>query len=524
MQAVEDWHMNRGKVFITYRRETGAETARLVKESLQKRGYRDEDVFLDVENLRSGPFNTELLNRIEAATDVIVVLTPGSLDRCKNPDDWVRQEVAHAMRCKKNIVPVMARGFVFPTTGLPEDIRSLSTYNGIAPSYELFQASMDKLVSLLVGRPKPDRLRIYLLVPAAVLLGIIGVAAWWVHQAQSPPRGEGSRTGQVHIRPAKSATTPDTKEGDRLFDAKDYANAFHEYCQASDADLNDVSLHRKIEECAQRGHLEKQFLDRYRAIVQDRPNSPVLRNYLGNAYLMLDPQDRDGKAREQYQIALTLDKGFSPPLMNLGIIAFRQGQLDEAQAQFDRYLAVNPQDAVGWADLGVLYATRVEKDPNDAQAVDKGLPAVDRAIQLDPGLATAHKSMGRILAATGRKAEALKAFQRSLALDYEQPDVRRQFELLAWDLGADRLIAGGPDDLQTRSMQRTKALSIMQALDQGQFDQAEKASRELTGVDPENALVWRLLAKALDGLQRSDEAAEVGEKATRLATEPEVSQ
>jgi len=519
MQVAEDWHMNRGKVFITYRRDTGSETARLVKESLQKRGYREEDVFLDVENLRSGRFNQELFDRIEAATDVVVILTPGCLDRCKDPEDWVRQEVAHAIQCKKNIVPVMARGFVFPT-GLPDDIRALSTYHGIAPSYELFDASMDKLVSLLVGRPR-SALPICLLATAGVLL-VVGVAAWWVHQGQSPPRGEDSSGGQARIQATGPEVAATVAKGDRLFDDRDYANAFHEYCQASDANLNGIDLHRKIEECAQRGKLTKQFLNRYGTLVERNPDSAVLHNYYGNAYQMLDPEDRDGKAREQYQLALRLDGRFSPPVINLGIIAFRQGKLDEAQAQFDRYLAVSPEDAAGWADLGVLYATRVEKDPNNAEAAATGLQAVKRAIQLDPGLATAHKGMGRILAAMGSKAEALKAFQRSLALDYEQPDVRRQFELLAWDLGVDRLVAGGPDDLQTRSMHGTEAVSIMQALHQGQFDQAEKASRELTGADPENALVWRLLAKALEGLQRSDEAAKAGEKATRLATEGEV--
>jgi hypothetical protein len=177
--------MNRGKVFVSYRRQTGAEIARLVKESLRKRGYREEDVFLDVEDLRSGPFNTELLNRIESATDVVVVLTPGSLDRCKNPDDWVRQEVAHAIRCKKNIVPVMAKGFEFPTSGLPEEIQALPTYNGIAPSHDLFEASMDKLVSLLIGRPKPRRAGLYLFIGLVTLLTIVGATAWAWYQARS---------------------------------------------------------------------------------------------------------------------------------------------------------------------------------------------------------------------------------------------------------------------------------------------------------------------------------------------------
>ncbi len=80
--------------------------ARLVRDSLQRRGYR---VFMDVEDLRSGPFNTALFNEIDSAADIVVILTRGSLDRCRTEGDWLRLEVAHAIQRKGNVVPVMAR-------------------------------------------------------------------------------------------------------------------------------------------------------------------------------------------------------------------------------------------------------------------------------------------------------------------------------------------------------------------------------------------------------------------------------
>jgi hypothetical protein len=142
----------RGKVFISYRREGGAELARLVRDGLRERGY---DVFMDVEDLRSGPFNTALFEQIESATDVVLILTPGCLDRCANENDWLRLEVAHAIKCKKNIVPVRARGFSFPSAPLPEDLKEILNYQGVEPSHDYFRASMDKLASLLVGSSKP---------------------------------------------------------------------------------------------------------------------------------------------------------------------------------------------------------------------------------------------------------------------------------------------------------------------------------------------------------------------------------
>jgi len=147
--------MANSKVFISYRRAGGADVARLIRESLEKRGFK---VFLDVEDMRlSGRFPNELRKNIDDAANVVVVLSPGSLDRCKGPDpdpnDWLRTEVAYAFEQDKNVVPVITRGFQWPTDPLPPDIAPLRECNGIEPSHDYFEASIDRLVGLLSGRP-----------------------------------------------------------------------------------------------------------------------------------------------------------------------------------------------------------------------------------------------------------------------------------------------------------------------------------------------------------------------------------
>ena len=171
----------RGKIFICYRREGGADLARLVRDSLQHRGY---DVFMDVENLRSGPFNTALFHEIETATDVVVILTPGSLDRCHNAGDWVRLEIARAIQQKRNIIPLMARGFDWPTPSapLPADLAALPTYNGVSPSHEYFEASLDKLAQLLTGLPRRSRTWSYAIAAALVLAVAGGIAVTFAPQ------------------------------------------------------------------------------------------------------------------------------------------------------------------------------------------------------------------------------------------------------------------------------------------------------------------------------------------------------
>ena len=132
-------------IFISYRRDGGEHLAGRVKDALENRGF---SAFLDVEDLKSGKFNEALLRKIEDATDFIVILTPGCLERCKNEGDWLRREIRHAIEKKRNIVPVMARGFDMPLAGsLPDDIADLPEYNGLTPAHELFEASIDRLVS-----------------------------------------------------------------------------------------------------------------------------------------------------------------------------------------------------------------------------------------------------------------------------------------------------------------------------------------------------------------------------------------
>ncbi len=114
-------------IFISYRRDGGEIMAQMLYDRLTALGY---SVFYDVVVLKGGRFNAKLLEAIEHATDFVVVLSPGALDRCVQDGDWVRQEIKHAFDHKKNIIPVLLRGFSFPT-GLPADIAEIRNQNGV---------------------------------------------------------------------------------------------------------------------------------------------------------------------------------------------------------------------------------------------------------------------------------------------------------------------------------------------------------------------------------------------------------
>lgn len=132
-------------IFISYRREGGYAMARLLYECLRNTGL---SVFLDLEELRSGQFNEKLYQEIEKCKNFILVLPPHSMDRCESENDWLRLEIEHAIKHKKNIIPIMMVGFEFPDN-LPPSLQVVPFFNGVKSSHEYFDATIKKILSML---------------------------------------------------------------------------------------------------------------------------------------------------------------------------------------------------------------------------------------------------------------------------------------------------------------------------------------------------------------------------------------
>lgn len=143
----------RHDVFISYRRDSGAAEARLLREALVGRGV---SVFLDVTDLRRGYFDEELLKRISATPNFVPILTPGALDRPAESQDWMRQEIAHAIREKRNVIPIFVGAFAFPAA-LPDDLVNLPRHQGIQYSHQYFDAMTQSIVDALELDSAPRR-------------------------------------------------------------------------------------------------------------------------------------------------------------------------------------------------------------------------------------------------------------------------------------------------------------------------------------------------------------------------------
>jgi tetratricopeptide (TPR) repeat protein len=140
-------------VFLSYRRNVSAFIARAVFQDLRQHGY---DVFMDVESIDSGQFDTIILNQIAARGHFLVILTPGALDRCHEPDDWLRREIEYAIELGRNVVPILVNEFHFDDTTrahLPETLRDLPRYNGLELLHSYFDAAMERLRTRFLKEP-----------------------------------------------------------------------------------------------------------------------------------------------------------------------------------------------------------------------------------------------------------------------------------------------------------------------------------------------------------------------------------
>ena len=116
-------------VFISYRRSVSWAFARLVFNDLRMHGF---DVFMDVESINAGEFETVILNQIAARAHFVVVLAPGSAERLTNPGDWLRREIEFGMDLGRNIIPLLVNGFRFEDFGeyfwVQRDMRGCCTF------------------------------------------------------------------------------------------------------------------------------------------------------------------------------------------------------------------------------------------------------------------------------------------------------------------------------------------------------------------------------------------------------------
>ena len=150
--------MEKHDIFVSCDRKSGLYLALTLRNKLIERGYSvsdETDMELSI---------TKLFEVLGSAEDLVAVLSPGCLDNCSDTEDAMRKELGIAIATHKNIITVVMPGFRMPLD-LPDDIKSITTYQFIVADPNHLDVAIEKMVGMLKSAPKnpevPEIMKVY---------------------------------------------------------------------------------------------------------------------------------------------------------------------------------------------------------------------------------------------------------------------------------------------------------------------------------------------------------------------------
>lgn len=145
-----------------------------------------------------------------------------------------------------------------------------------------------------------------------------------------------------------------------------------------------------------------------------RPDSAVSRNNLADLLLR---EERLTEAEAEYKEALRLDPGMAMAHKGLGMTLHQMGRLEEAAAEYQEALRLNPVYADARLQLGLVR--QAQGRPAEALAEYK------EALRLDPREPAAYNNIGTLLFEQGQWEQAAALFRRALELKPDYPEARK---------------------------------------------------------------------------------------------------
>jgi protein O-mannosyl-transferase len=183
----------------------------------------------------------------------------------------------------------------------------------------------------------------------------------------------------------------------------------------------------------------------WQTTLRRNPNCPMAHYNLGLAYFQ---QGRLDDAIAQYQKVLQIDPLETDALNNLGSAYLQKGRLDEAVAHYQKALAIKPDSAETHYNLGnalfqqgrtdqamAQYQMALAIKPDSAEAhynlgnaflqqgqMDQAMAQYQNALALKPDYAEAHNNLGNVFIQQERAEEAIAHFRKALALKPDYAD------------------------------------------------------------------------------------------------------
>ena len=229
----------------------------------------------------------------------------------------------------------------------------------------------------------------------------------------------------------------------------------------------------------------------YQQILQTDHSQPVALHLLG----LIAHQVGDNEvAVDLITRALAVNPDFAEAYSNLGIALQDLGRLDDAVANYHKALAIKPNFAGAYNNLGnALYG--LEKP-------DEAVTNYRKAIAIEPDFAGAHNNLGIALYDLGRLEDAVASIHKAIAIAPDFAGAHNNLGTVLQDLGRlkdavasiQKAIANEPDFAAAHN----NLGNVLQDL--GQQEDAFTCQRRAVALDPQNDVFWTGLAASLEGL------------------------
>ena len=178
----------------------------------------------------------------------------------------------------------------------------------------------------------------------------------------------------------------------------------------------------------------------------------------------------------------------SPCRNALGEVLRRQGKLDQAAAQYEQAIALDPSLIAAHANLGIVLAAQ--------SRLDEAIACFQRALTIKPDSAKLYNHLGSALRQYGRLDEAALCHRQAIAINPSDPDARLHLGLTLWNQGQLDEAAGQFEQAITLRPAFFEALYNLGCVlrDRGKLTDARRVFQRLEELHPKSPGVHMALA------------------------------
>ncbi len=469
------------KLFISYRRKSWPFVHLLVE---KLKVQIKCDIFVDYTGIDDTDFESSILRHLRESDIVLVVVTELTFtsERIHNDNDWVRHEIALALKLKKPIVLIRVDNLLLPPPSeLPKDIRDITRMQGIAFYPEYFDAAVEKL-------------------------------AVFVMKVLASTTTSKKRFSPVQANPTvitQSTTEQWVKEGTALYNLKQYGEAIDAYDQAIRFDSTNARAY--YSKGTALNHLERygEAIDAYDQAIRLDPTDAGSYNNKGFTLAHLKQY---GEAIDAYDQAIRFDSTNARFYSNKSYTLIELKRYEEAIAACDQAIRLDSTNACAYNNKGCALI--------ELKRYGEAIDAYDQAIRLDPTNARFYSNKGRALNRLKRYEEAVATYDQAIHLDptntlayykkgYILNSLKQHEEAI---VVYDQAIHLNPNDAPAYNG-KGNALYDLQ-----RYEQALLIYEQALRLDPNYASVYNNMGNTLKRLGKDREAQQAYERAKQFDT------